>query len=671
MALEIIKIFLYSLLLVSLMSHSSNLQIQMNNGMGPVISEVNDVTRTKDVTDEIKEIDNVASEEEVVISNNEVPESANTQPFNFQTRLMHSGRLYIHNKTYVSKKGTTYYYRCSDYDCHGKLRVYSDTSIFAEIKKHSCIVVEALDHPLIQQANMSAVELHIKKTVEFNASIPSMTPQAIFETVLLSLSTTFPENTYAIPLKKDIKSMVKRFRTSNILDLDKLKEPPLCKTISGYQFFKGNINMFLGKSFLSAYFWSSVECTNLLTQCDQIFIDATFKCVPKPFKQLLIIMGHHKCTRVHFPSSFVLMDSKSEDSYKYVLSAITSWIGKSAFPKIVTCDFELSLINAISDVFPQGIEIVGCYFHFKQAVKRKFEELGCPRTELPYVMGLVGILTVVEKDAVELAFAYVEEKLLARNLDITKKMALEKVLLNFKSYFIHYWIPKFEFWNIHRFLESSLPNIKRTNNCLERYNRRLNSKFPIAHPKIIQFVSTLRQEESYYTQYIRSIMAGSQILEEAPHEDFPMNESFQQWIMEKTSHSSTASQSSPVHINYNRSDNISETSRSMGYILPCRDREVRYFNEDGTAAGVAYFGLDSADLDDLENSPDENLLPQINSCMENVMSDREMRAYVMNIPKCRVENLRAFLTSKGIQNFKLKKVQLVEEIKRYFEINND
>jgi len=56
-------------------------------------------------------------------------------------------------------------------------------------------------------------------------------------------------------------------------------------------------------------------------------------------------------------------------------------------------------------------------------------------------------------------------------------------------------------------------------------------------------------------------MAGSQILEEAPHEDFPMNESFQQWIMEKTSHSSTASQSSPVHINYNRSDNISETSR--------------------------------------------------------------------------------------------------------------
>ena len=191
------------------MSHSSNLQIQMNNGMGPVISEVNDVTRTKDVTDEIKEIDNVASEEEVVISNNEVPESANTQPFNFQTRLMHSGRLYIHNKTYVSKKDTTYYYRCSDYACHGKLRVYSDTSIFAEIKKHSCIVVEALDHPLIQQANMSAVELHIKKTVEFNASIPSMTPQAIFETVLLSLSTTFPENTYAIPLKKDIKSMVK------------------------------------------------------------------------------------------------------------------------------------------------------------------------------------------------------------------------------------------------------------------------------------------------------------------------------------------------------------------------------------------------------------------------------------------------------------------------------
>jgi hypothetical protein len=53
-----------------------------------------------------------------------------------------------------------------------------------------------------------------------------------------------------------------------------------------------------------------------------MFIDGTFKVVPKPFKQLLIIIGLYRYTKVYFPASFILMSSKSMEAYELVLSEV-------------------------------------------------------------------------------------------------------------------------------------------------------------------------------------------------------------------------------------------------------------------------------------------------------------------------------------------------------------
>jgi hypothetical protein len=47
--------------------------------------------------------------------------------------------------------------------------------------------------------------------------------------------------------------------------------------------------------------------------------------------------------------------------------------------------------------------------------------------------------------------------------------------------------------------------INRTNNPLERYNRRLNDAFSSPHPTMSQFVETLKNEASFYVDKLERI----------------------------------------------------------------------------------------------------------------------------------------------------------------------
>ena len=48
----------------------------------------------------------------------------------------------------------------------------------------------------------------------------------------------------------------------------------------------------------------------------------------------------------------------------------------------------------------------------------------------------------------------------------------------------------------------------RVDNGLERFNRRLNEKFPTAHPQMVQFVDTLRELCCEVVRDMRTIEAG-------------------------------------------------------------------------------------------------------------------------------------------------------------------
>ncbi|KII72756.1 hypothetical protein RF11_00663 [Thelohanellus kitauei] len=59
-----------------------------------------------------------------------------------------------------------------------------------------------------------------------------------------------------------------------------------------------------------------------------------------------------------------------------------------------------------------------------------------------------------------------------------------------------------EFWN-----QQSMK--ARTNNCLERYNSRINEQFANPHSNIQQFIDVLKKEESYYAILCRNIRSGA------------------------------------------------------------------------------------------------------------------------------------------------------------------
>jgi cell shape-determining protein MreD len=53
-----------------------------------------------------------------------------------------------------------------------------------------------------------------------------------------------------------------------------------------------------------------------------LFIDGTFSVVPKPFSQCLIVMAFELAVNVYVPIGYVLVQSKSQDTYWRVLNEL-------------------------------------------------------------------------------------------------------------------------------------------------------------------------------------------------------------------------------------------------------------------------------------------------------------------------------------------------------------
>lgn len=232
-----------------------------------------------------------------------------------KSRIMFENKAYHFNNSYKDN----YYYKRADKSCRGRLKYNLLNRTWEKRFTHSCSIDGEREKSMEQLAKKTEVEAFIKENVESYVLNPSMTPQMIYESVLASLAIKFESRAYAPPLKADIKGIVRRLRNSDVPDIEKIHQAPLCNTVNGLQFFKGKFEIAVRNSFVTCFFWASTEGINLLKQSDHIFIDCTFKSVPKPSKQLLIIMGHHRYTHVYFPGIFVMMDSKNEEAYELVL----------------------------------------------------------------------------------------------------------------------------------------------------------------------------------------------------------------------------------------------------------------------------------------------------------------------------------------------------------------
>lgn len=116
------------------------------------------------------------------------------------------------------------------------------------------------------------------------------------------------------------------------------------------------------------------EC---LSSRSHFFMDGTFKSCSKQFAQIYTIHadlgGQDNETNV-FPVVFALLPNKKVETYVRLFRLITEAVPQWN-PMKINIDFEAATISALRKIFPSA-EISGCYFHMKQCLWRKIQELG-------------------------------------------------------------------------------------------------------------------------------------------------------------------------------------------------------------------------------------------------------------------------------------------------------
>ncbi|KAF1740872.1 hypothetical protein MXB_2412 [Myxobolus squamalis] len=219
--------------------------------------------------------------------------------------------------------------------------------------------------------------------------------------------------------------------------------------------------------------WLPDEFMSILQYDGYTFIDATFHIAPAPFVQCLIVMVFNAGTDLYVPCAYILLTSRREDTYINAFHEMIVLMKYRWMPRAITVDFELAFMSAVQQEFTDRV-IVGCYFHMKRAIR---------------LVADLEILTLVLITDIDLAIRYIRE----RNA-----------------------VPedKAETWNTSEHSKSLI--VGRTNNALERYNRRIGDAFMNAHPNIASFFTVIRAEIEYYASrchIIRSTGEGVKYIE--------------------------------------------------------------------------------------------------------------------------------------------------------------
>lgn len=117
-----------------------------------------------------------------------------------------------------------------------------------------------------------------------------------------------------------------------------------------------------------------------MNECEELYIDGTFKMAPKKFYQILNIWGFLKTKKIYLPLIHIIMTSKNYIAYTHVFNSIKNLLTdnniKNNFSnKSITTDYEKSLRRAINDILkPKYIN--GCYFHFSKCLWKKSSDYG-------------------------------------------------------------------------------------------------------------------------------------------------------------------------------------------------------------------------------------------------------------------------------------------------------
>ena len=204
------------------------------------------------------------------------------------------------------------------------------------------------------------------------------------------------------------------------------------------------------------------------------------------------------------PVVVALLPNKDQVTYNrmiQLLQAAAHRLGHLFQPNIVCTDFEMSMINCISRVFP-GSRIRGCLFHYSQCIWRKVQELGLVvryKEDQPFnrVVRRASALPLVPPALVDdvwmEAMNEVNDEQAMRFLDYVTQTWVDNMAARFPM----------EMWNQYDNLAG-----RRTNNNLEAWHSLLNRELGRPHPNIYKFIIILQGKQQKFDQQLRLLEAG-------------------------------------------------------------------------------------------------------------------------------------------------------------------
>lgn len=228
----------------------------------------------------------------------------------------------------------------------------------------------------------------------------------------------------------------------------------------------------------------------------QFFGDGTFD-VPSPFSQLFTVHADidssDEVTNI-VPILYALLPDKNKKTYERLFNIIKRDINVEIHK--FKCDYEVGLINAFKTIFPQS-QVTGCHYHYSKAVWRKAKQLDLTRSgTCVNIVRLCANLPLLPAEFMKQTWDVIKEEIV-----MSTKHA--KKLQTFVVYFEKQWMSMC--------LETlSCANERhRTNNGLEGWNRRFNSRIKVT-PTLTYFIHALRQEAKWQNFKIRRILFKSE-----------------------------------------------------------------------------------------------------------------------------------------------------------------
>lgn len=387
-------------------------------------------------------------------------------------KLLRAGYQFHCNST--NKKGTTIWRCVNRSECNGSITLSRDSGSILRESGHTC--KPNFSKNLID-VKMNKCRERVKKEWK--------SVSKIFEETMGELEEE--DDFVDIPSLKSKRDGLYKMR-KRAIGVETCQFPTV-DTVKFPEILSNDFLVYESKDDLPKFFiFATAEGREIALNTDLIFVDGTFKTVPRPFFQLLSIhvdVGSTRASTNIIPIFFCLLPNKTKQIYERVFSVLRSQFKLDV--KFIKSDYEMAIINAAKSIFPDVL-VKGCFFHFNQAIYKKAKALGMMTDD-----NLKNIVRLTTNLAL-LPYQYISEGWLA----ILEMMPEnDSKAENFQKYFTEQWQKR-----ISQDMWCCANERHRTTNAVEAWHRRLVIKVQ-EKDNIFMYISILKKEAKYYLNKVK------------------------------------------------------------------------------------------------------------------------------------------------------------------------